>query len=130
VAGAAGFAGVAERSGHGGEVARTCRDGELVESRVGILRCRLEACHVAPHGGQGLGVALVRAGREHLDEGGLERLELGRLRHDRLDVALGVDDALDRAHRGGDLLAVFLALLDHVVLGQSDRRASDHRSGG
>ena len=44
--------------------------------------------------------------------------------------SLGVDNALDGAHRGGGLLAVLLTLLDHVGLRQRDRRAADHRPGG
>src|SRR5262249_32703314 len=96
VATATRLARISERSGRRREIARAGCGGELVESAFRILGRRGEARRVAPYGWQGLGVALVGAGREHLHERGLERLELGCLRHERLDVALGVDDALDR----------------------------------
>ena len=77
--------------------------------------------------GSALVSPLSEPGREQLLECGLERLHLGRRFDDSLGVALRIDHTLDGAHCGGDLLAIFLALLDHIGLRQSEGRSAGHQ---
>src|SRR5690349_10637226 len=129
MAGAAGLAGVGEGGGQRRLVARSGRGSQLVKGGFGVLVGSLESSPVAPHCRQRLGV-LVRARREQLHERRLEALELGGLLDGARGRPLGINDALDGAHCSTGLLAVLLALLDHVGLCKREGGAANHRAGG